>query len=309
MRILRDLPRPGETGAPLALCVGNFDGVHRGHRTLADLVRRRAADDNLQSAVLSFEPHPLAVLGGKPVRRLGGAGEKITYLSDINILYLLRFTKQFSSQSAEEFAALLFSRLRAKYVAAGENFRFGRGRRGDLSLLRREGKRYGAEVAGVPLQTIDGAAISSGRIRECLRRGDFTAAAALLGRPWILRGRVIRGRGLGRTLGYPTANLNLHFLPVCEGIFVAAAFLDGKILPAALSIGGNPTVGGGELRAEAFLPDFSGDLYGRRLVVRPLHKLRDEQKFADTAELRAAMAADVSQVREWWKKNAAALNL
>lgn len=270
---------------------------------LADLVRRRAADENLQSAVLSFEPHPMTVLGEKPVRRLGGAGEKIYYLSDINILYLLRFTKDFSRQSAEEFAELLFARLRAKYVAAGENFRFGRGRRGDLSLLRREGKKYGAEVAGVPLQTIDGAAISSGRIRECLRRGDFAAAAELLGRPWVLRGRVIRGRGLGRTFGYPTANLNLHFLPVCEGIFIAAALLDGKVFPAALSIGENPTVGGRELRAETFLPDFSGDLYGRRLVVRPLCKLRDEKKFADTTELRAAMAADISQVREWWRKN------
>ena len=305
---MRDIPRGG--GAPSALCIGNFDGVHRGHRMLADKVRRRAADDNLQSAALSFEPHPLSVLGEKPVRRLGGASDKISHLSDIDILYLLRFTRKFSSQSAEDFAAMLFSGLRARYVAAGENFRFGRGRRGDLSLLRREGKRCGAEVEGIPLARESGAIISSGRIRECLRRGDFAAAATLLGRPWILRGRVVRGRGLGRTLGYPTANLNLHFIPVCEGIFVAAAFLDGEVLPAALSIGGNPTVGGADaVRTEAFLPDFSGDLYGRRLAVRPLHKLRDEKKFADIKSLRAAMDADVMQVRQWWQKNAPALNL
>ncbi len=301
MRVLRDIP---EKGAPLALCIGNFDGVHRGHRMLVERVLRRAADDSLKSAVLSFEPHPLSVLRGEVLRRIGGASDKIYYLSDINRLYLLRFTKNFSMQTAAQFADLVFARLNARYVAVGENFRFGRGRLGDLSLLRRTGERYGATVEGVPLRSDNGGAISSGRIRDCLRDGDFAAAAALLGHPWTLRGRVVRGRGLGRTLGYPTANLNLHFIPVCEGIFVAAALLDGKVIPAALSIGINPTVdGGGGVRAEAFLLDFAGDLYGKRLEIQPLHKLRDEIKFAGMDDLRAAMANDVSQLREWWRQN------
>ena len=302
VRVFRDILCKSES--PLSLCIGNFDGVHLGHRLLADKILRRAADDNLQSAALSFEPHPLSVLTQKPIRRIGGASDKMYDLSDINILYLLRFTKAFAAQSAEDFAELVFSRLRARYVVVGENFRFGSGRRGDISLLRRQGAKVGAEVEGAPLLVSGGGAISSGRIRECLRRGDFAAAAELLGRPWVLRGRVIRGRGLGRTLGYPTANLNVHFAPVCEGIFIAAAMLDGETLPAALSIGGNPTVGGGgDLRVEAFLPDFAGDLYGRRLTIRPLHKLRDEEKFADLAALRAAMDSDVARLREWWAIN------
>lgn len=313
VRILRHPPR--DAAAPSALCIGNFDGVHCGHRMLADIVRRRAADENLLSAALTFAPHPLAVLHGNTVRQIGGISDKIYHLSDLNLFYLLRFNRQFAAQTAEEFSALLFSRLRARYVVVGENFRFGKGRRGDIDLLRREGEKYGARVEGVSLLRQNGEIVSSGRIRDYLRDGDFAAAQTLLGRPWTLRGRVVRGRGLGREIGYPTANLNLHFTPVCEGIFVAAARIDGigDAIPAALSIGKNPTVGetfgkkiGGRvgncaLRVEAFLPDFAGDLYGRRLEICPLHKIRDEQKFAGTDELKQAIAADVAQTREWWR--------
>lgn len=260
---------------------------------------------------MTFEPHPMSVLRNEEVRRLGSLSDKIYYLSFINILFLLRFNKEFSAQSAEQFASLLFDGLGAKYVLVGENFRFGKGRVGDVELLRREGGKRGAEVEGEPLQIANGEAISSGRIRDCLRQGDFVLAQELLGRPWMLRGRVVRGRGLGKTLGFPTINLNLNFLPVCEGIFAAAAYLHDdfgdkqggavKAVPAALSIGKNPTVGGESLKIEAHLLDFEGDLYGRRLSLRPLCKIREEQKFTDMQVLQAAIEDDIVQIRQYWQ--------
>ena len=302
VRIVRDINK--FSGGPLALSAGNFDGMHRGHRALLALPARQAARCGWETAVLSFEPHPLAVLGDFPVRRIGGVREKIKQVSGVNTLFLLRFTKSFSRQSGSEFASLIFDRLNVRYLAVGENFRFGRGREGNVSLLREEGKRRGAEVESAPLQTADGAPISSGRIRENLRLGDFSAAESLLGRPWTISGRVGRGRGLGQKIGFPTANLHLHFMPVCEGIFFAAARVGEKIIPAAVSIGKNPTVNsGGILKTEAHLIGFSGDLYGRRLTLRLLHKLRDEQKFSGEEELRAAIAGDVLESRRQWAED------
>ncbi|MGI9306363.1 MAG: riboflavin biosynthesis protein RibF, partial [Gammaproteobacteria bacterium] len=300
MRIVRDIPKtPGE---PLALIIGNFDGMHRGHRALADLICRRAAESGLESGALSFAPHPLAVLRGLPVRQIGGMREKIQHISIVNILFLLRFTKEFSRQSSAEFSAMIFDRLHVRHLAVGENFRFGRGREGDAELLQREGKRRGAAVEAVSLQADNGAPISSGRIRESLRRGDFGEAAALLGRPWTLSGRVVRGAGRGREIGFPTANLRLRFMPVCEGIFAAAARVDGAIFPAAVSIGKNPTIGAPQcLQTEAHIIGFRGDLYGRRLTLRPLRKLREEEKFTGMRELQSAIAADVAQTEKWWR--------
>ena len=302
VQIVRDINLSSQT--PLALTIGNFDGMHLGHRRLISRVCRRAQNNRWHSAVLTFEPHPLQVLGGVPVQRLGGVREKIQQLSAVDKLFLLRFTRQLSQHDGASFAALLFDNLRARYVAVGENFRFGRGRGGDVALLQHEGALRGAVVEGVSLQTAGELAISSGRIRQCLRDSDFIGAAALLGREWTISGRVVRGRGFGESLGYPTANLNLHFVPVCQGIFVAAARLDKDILPAAVSIGTNPTIDGGvSLVTEAHILDFDGDLYGRRLTLRLLHKLRAERRFDNMLQLRAAIGDDVEKTREWWERN------
>ena len=289
------------------MAAGNFDGMHRGHRALVDLTARRAAELDFQSAVLSFEPHPLSVLRGIPVRRLGGVREKIRQMSGVSILFLLRFTKEFAMRSGAEFADLLFGELGVRYLAVGENFRFGRGREGGAGLLRERAGECGAEVEVAPLLSEGGEPISSGRIRESLRRGDFAGAGRLLGAPWILSGRVVRGRGLGRRLGYPTANLRLGFTPVCGGIFAAAACVGGVVYPAAVSIGVNPAVdSGGILRTEAHLLGYVGDLYGRRMGLRLLRKLREESDFRSCVELRAAIESDVAEVRRLWELDGSA---
>ncbi|MGU9951714.1 MAG: riboflavin biosynthesis protein RibF [Gammaproteobacteria bacterium WSBS_2016_MAG_OTU1] len=303
VQIIRHIEK--NCGRKLALTIGNFDGVHRGHQTLVRMVCEQARQNQWDSAVMTFEPHPLAVLSGSPVRRLGGIREKILQLNDINVLYLLRFSKERAALSGEDFTALLFDDLSVRYLVVGENFRFGRGRQGDINLLRKEGKLRQAEVVGASLQMEAGEPISSGRIRQCLQNGDFAAAAVLLGRPWQIGGRVVSGRGLGKKLGFATANISLSFNPVCEGIFVAAAAVGDKTQLAAVSIGKNPTVSTGQLlQVEAHLIDFEGDLYGQRLSLQLLHKLRDECKYDNLTDLRAAIETDVLQAKEWQNVNA-----
>ena len=303
MQIFRHLHK--NTQSPLALTIGNFDGLHLGHQMLMHRLREQAQAHGWRTAVMTFEPHPLAVLRNKPARRIAGRSDKMRRLAaaNLDVLYIPLFNQSFAARSHLDFATLLFDDLAARYVLVGENFRFGQGRLGDVALLQAVGATYGATIEGAKLFTKDGVAVSSGRIRSCLQAADFDAAATLLGRDWTLRGRVIHGRGMGKKLGFPTANIRLDFMPVCEGIFAAEVLLDGDTWAAALSIGGNPTVStDGKIKAEAYIVDFDGDLYGRRIEVRPLLKLRDEQTYGDVVQLRAAIADDIKAVREFFKR-------
>lgn len=310
MQIRRQL-RAAKDGGGVALAVGNFDGCHLGHRELLRQTRQSAA--GLPFAALTFEPHPLAVL--RPdlqARRLGGARDKIVQLAacGLDILYLARFDRQMAGTAAESFCSLLFGALGAKVVMVGDNFRFGQGRRGDIGMLRRIGESYGAKARAAKLLESGGAVVSSGRIRAAILKGDFDEAARLLGRPWLIGGRVVRGKGLGARLGFPTANIRAGFLPPCRGIFAAMVYDNDDINKsafrhsAAVSIGVNPAVGaGGKLSIEAHLPGFCGDLYGRRLVLRLRQKLRDEQYYANLNALKQAIGEDVLAVRQMRRDN------
>ena len=296
------------SGRGIALAVGNFDGVHLGHRAL---LARVLECDSLLPACMTFEPHPRAVLRpDAPNSRICGPADKLRILAGLGVaaVFMPRFSAAFAQTSADEFAGILLDKIGAKKIVVGENFKFGKGRRGDCDLLVRAARKRGAECVPVPLaQTPDGAPVSSGRIREVLSVGDFQAAAKLLGGAWTLRGRIIHGMGYGRRLGFPTANLHLRFSPPARGIFAASAMLDGESTPrpAAVSAGVNPSVSdAGALKVEAHLPGFSGDLYGRVLTLRPLAKLRDEKKFPDGESLRAAMAEDVARALEIWRRGA-----
>lgn len=306
MRILR---QPTNCGS-VALAIGNFDGCHAGHRALLRQTRQAAADAGLPFAVLTFEPHPLAVLRpGCLVRRIGGARDKMMKLAGcgVNLLYLARFDNKMAATSAEAFCRLLFDAraIGAKVVAVGDNFRFGKGRAGDVNMLRRIAEGYGAKVLTAALTNKGGAVVSSGRIRAAIAGGEFDDAAALLGNPWLISGRVVRGKGLGASLGFPTANIRAGFVPPCCGIFAAMVYDNADIgksrfcHPAAVSIGANPTVrDDGGISIEAHLPGFGGDLYGRRLVLRLCRKLRDEKHYESRAALTKAIGDDVRAVQQ-----------
>jgi riboflavin kinase/FMN adenylyltransferase len=270
--------------ADRAVAIGTFDGVHRGHRAVIEAAR----DSRLRSTVVTFEPHPRLVLGYE-VQLLSTWERRIELIDALgpDELLAVEFTLELSRLAPEEFVREVLEPLGTRLVIAGEDFRFGAGRRGDLGLLR----RLGLEMRPVPL--VEG--VSSSRIRELVRAGDVVGAAGLLGRPFELEGTVVAGDQRGGTLGFPTANLALdaHLLVPGYGIYAGAA-LETR---AAVSIGVNPHYGGSERRIEAFLLDWEGDLYGRRLRIELWERLRDERAFADEDELVAQIAEDVDATR------------
>ena len=306
---LEELPR-----AERAVAIGTFDGVHRGHRAVIE----QAKATGLRSIVVTFDPHPRAVLG-YDVQLLTPFERRIELLAGVSPdeVLVVDFTLELSRLAPEDFVRRVLVPLGARVVVAGEGFRFGSGRRGDLDLLR----RLGLAVRAVPL--LEG--VSSSRIRELLRAGDVAAAARLLGRPPELEGIVVAGDQRGGTLGFPTANLapERGLLVPAHGIYAGAARVlgarsvtgsdpenrapassresdpeeDAQRLRAAVSIGVNPHYGGNERKGEAFLLDFDGDLYGRRLRVELWEHLRDERAFASEEELVAQMARDVEAAR------------
>jgi riboflavin kinase / FMN adenylyltransferase len=264
-----------------AIALGTFDGVHRGHRRVIDAAKAAG----LPTTVVTFDPHPRIALGNQ-VELLTTLERRIELLEELGVsVHVVPFTSDLALQTPEEFAESVLRPLGARVIAAGENFRFGRGRTGDLSVLA----GLGFDVRPVPL--VEG--VSSSRIRQLLAAGEIEGAAELLGRPPEVEGTVVAGDARGGTLGYPTANLAVprEILVPAYGIY-AGRVGDHR---AAISIGVNPHYGGEERRVEAFLLDFQGDLYGQRLVVELWKRLRSERAFDSEQELIDQIGRDVEQ--------------
>ncbi|MBU6403950.1 MAG: bifunctional riboflavin kinase/FAD synthetase [Proteobacteria bacterium] len=318
MHLARDVAGPCLAPHGSVLAVGALDGLHRGHQALLARVRERAAALHLLPLAISFEPLPRAYFSKVPLPRLGSVRDKIEGLAQAGMqrLLLLRFDAALAAMPAEDFVhRVLLARAGAREVWVGADFRFGHQRRGDLALLQRMGAGLGFAAHALETHLHDGARISSSAIRAALTGDDFAAAAALLGHPFCIGGRVLRGQQLGRTLGYPTANIRLgrRVSPI-QGIFavrvhgVAASLPGGRSgtscardtgasLPGVASLGMRPTVDGREMLLEAHLFDFNGDLYGRHLTVEFVCKLRDEEKFASLDDLTRQMHRDADAAR------------
>jgi riboflavin kinase / FMN adenylyltransferase len=267
-----------------AVGVGTFDGVHVGHRRVVQAV----LDAGLIPTVITFDPHPRVALGNQ-VELLSSLERRLELLEALGVeeTLVLAFTPEFSRLEAEDFVESVLRRIGTEVLAAGENFRFGHQRRGDLELL----DALGLDVRPVPI--VEG--VSSSGIRKLLRAGEVARAARLLRRPPEVEGVVVSGDARGGTLGFPTANLSVapELLVPAYGIY-AGSVLDRR---AAISIGTNPHYGGEERRVEAFLLDYEGDLYGERLVVELWRRLRDERAFASEDELIAQIAHDVEETQ------------
>ncbi len=289
-----------------AVTIGNFDGVHRGHQALVEVAVRDARVAAGTAVVLTFEPHPSAVLSpDRAPSTLMTVEQKAEALASLGVDYLvvLPFTQALSHQTPEEFARLVLrDALGARGVVVGSNFRFGRGRRGDVATLRRLGETMGYRVHGLDPVFHDGAPISSTRIREALARGAVEAVEELLGRLFVVEGTVVPGDGRGRSLGFPTANLKPEneTLPG-SGVYACwcqvDARRDGPPVRAVANIGRRPTFGGGRSSVEAHLLDFTEDIYGHRLRLGLKARLREERRFAGPEELREQIARDVVEAR------------
>ncbi len=287
---------------PLHLAIGVFDGVHVGHQALVRAVAERARADGAVPMAATFDPLPIEVLApGAPPSALSDIDERAEQLemSGASVVVVFRFTREFADLTPEEFAKRISRAGDVRSIRAGEDFQFGRDRAGDLAMLRVLGKKYGYKVDVAKAVTVDGAIVSSTRIRNALLAGDVSGAARLLGRHYSVAGVVEHGDKRGRALGFPTVNLGLphnRLLPR-DGIYAVWADVAGKRAMAAASLGIRPTFGGGDRRLEAYLLDFSGDLYGDRIRIEFVKRLRDELRFASAADLSAQIASDVEQTR------------
>ena len=328
----RDIAGSGQAARGSVVCIGAFDGVHLGHRGVLARVRERARALNLTSVVTSFEPLPRDFFArGRPVARLSSVRDKIEQFGAAGIeqLLLLRFNAAMAAMSAQNFVErILVERLKAREVWVGAGFRFGHARNGDFALLERLGREHGFAANALEPVVLEGERISSSAIRDALAGGSFALAARWLGRPFTIGGHVARGQQLGRKLGYPTANLHLgrRTAPVVGIFAVRVHGLDQAFArcveahlarglapeagregpgclarpgwPGVASLGVRPTVNGKEPLLESHLFDFDGDLYGKRIQVEFVEKLRNEEKFSDLDAMVRQIDRDAAQARE-----------
>lgn len=293
--------------------IGVFDGLHRGHQQIIARARQRAAERDLPTVLLTFTPHPSEVVrpGSHPPQLTTNTRKaELAAELGVDVVVFLPFTLEFSKLSPEEFIhEAVVAGLHADAVVVGENFRFGHKAAGNVAMLSDLGRRWGFDAEGVTLLTEAGRPLSSTYIRSCVEAGDMTAAAHALGRPHRLDGVVVRGDQRGRELGYPTANVRTtSFAAVpADGIYAGRVaridewgntLADLPTLPAAISVGSNPTFEGRHRSVEAFVLDFEGDLYGQNLGVEFVSRLRGMVKFDSVADLITQMAADVVRTRQ-----------
>ena len=284
---------------PVALTIGNFDGVHKGHQAMLSRLVREAGLRRLMSCVLTFEPHPQEVFAPRSApTRLTNLREKFELLSSNGIgrVQVQRFSRAFASLPAEAFAERVIARaLGARWVLIGDDFRFGANRAGDFALLRDLGRGFGFEVEAMPTVELENRRVSSSAVRAALAAGELASAERLLGRPYSISGRVVHGNKLGRQIGFPTANVQMkHNRPPLMGIYAVRAHVDGRApMPGVASLGVRPTVNSdGQAALEVHLFDYDGDLYRHHMRVEFLKKIRDEAKYPDLESLRAQIARD-----------------
>jgi len=283
--------------------IGNFDGVHLGHRHIFQKLREEAHREGCKTVVISFDPHPKMVLhpDRRPFYLISSAAEKINLLREIDMgaFLIIPFSLEYSKTTAREFVRdILWEKLRIRKIIIGHDYTFGRGKEGNEAFMAEEGRRLGFEVEAMNAFCVGDELVSSTKIREALLRGDVRFAAALLGRPYNLSGRVVRGDQRGVELGFPTANVeaNKELLPP-HGVYAVRCLLKGKSHDGVVNIGFNPTFAGGKLSIEVHIFDFHQDIYGEILDVLFIEKLRDEIRFESPEKLIEQIKLDTARAR------------
>jgi len=312
MQVVRDPFRSTDVPRGGVGTIGNFDGVHLGHRRILERVVARAREVGRPSFAITFEPHPMAVLRpDQAPRRIQTLRQKEEAIEAIGIetLLVVPFTRDLSLMEPEEFVrALLRDRLGASEILVGAHFAFGRGKRGDLALLARLGAECGFTASAVEEVVVDGAPVSSTRIRRALERGSIGEANAMLGREYELDGLVARGDRLGHQIGVPTINLEPeNELPPADGVYVTEIEIRsfGRRFPSVSNIGRRPTLYEDYATTiETYVLDFSADVYGEKVRLFFLERLREERKFPSMMDLKAQIQNDVSATRDYFARRA-----
>jgi len=306
MKIFRGVPAPSER-APCALTIGNFDGVHLGHQALLRQVVAEAKARSLVPAVMTFEPHPREFfMPQQAPARVSNLRDKLDALAICGIerVFVMHFNRQFAAMAAQTFIdEILVQGCAARWLAVGDDFRFGTRRSGDVALLRARADDCGFEVAQLATVMLDAERISSSAVRAALLAGDLQRAERLLGRSYSISGRVLHGAKLGRTIGFPTLNLRIaHKRPAVHGVFAVRVLgIDENVWPGVASVGLRPTIEqSGRWLLEVHLFDFAASIYGRLVRVEFVQRLRDEEKYGTLDQLTEAIRNDAAQARAFF---------
>jgi len=293
------------TQQPTVLTIGTFDGVHLGHQKIVERVVTTARQEGLLATVFTFFPHPrMVVQHDKGLKLIHTLEEKKQLLQQlgVDLLVVQPFNEAFAQLTAEEFVStILVQRLNVKKVIIGYDHRFGRNRTANIDDMRLFGKKYGFAVEEISVQEVDEVSVSSTKIREALNKGDVTTAEHYLGTPYSLTGKVVHGLKLGRTLGYPTANIQVtedYKLIPKDGVYAVYSYIDGRKVYGMMSIGKNPTIEGKGASIEVYFFDFNGDLYDQKLTIEFVQYLREEQKFATIDLLKKQLQDDETAARK-----------
>jgi len=305
MLVFRGVPERATTST--VLTIGNFDGVHLGHRALLAELKAKARDLALPATVLTFEPHPRELFApDQAPARLASLRDKLELLAECGVdrVHVCRFNRRLAALTAQQFVEdILLRGLSVRHLIVGDDFRFGKARGGDFALLQRIGQEQRFMVEAMHTVDFGGLRVSSSAVREALAAGDLEHAEQLLGRAFVIAGRVMDGMKLGRSIGFPTANIQVRRkrLPLSGVFAVSVSGLGAQALPGAANIGVRPTVAEGlKPVLEVHLLDFDRDIYGAHVDVNFLHKLRDEEKFDSLEALKAQIARDVVAVRAYF---------
>jgi len=293
------------TQQPTVLTIGTFDGVHLGHQKIIERVVTTARQEGLLATIFTFFPHPrMVVQHDKSLKLIHTLEEKKQLLQrlGVDLLVVQPFNEAFAQLTAEEFVStILVQHLNVKKVIIGYDHRFGRNRTANINDMRLFGEKYGFAVEEISVQEVDEVSVSSTKIREALNKGDVTTAEHYLGTPYSLTGTVVHGLKLGRTLGYPTANIQVtedYKLIPKDGVYVVYSYIGGQKVYGMMSIGKNPTIEGKGASIEVYFFDFNGDLYDRELTIYFLKYLREERKFSSVALLKKQLQDDETTARK-----------
>ena len=302
---IKDFSSPKKT----ILTLGTFDGVHIGHKKILEKVIQHTADEKYESLVLTFFPHPRMILQERSeIKLLNTISEKVNLLEQLGIqnLVIHPFDETFSRLTAEEFVkTVLVEQFKIHKIIIGYDHRFGRNRTADINNLIEFGEKYGFEVEQISAQEINAISVSSTKIRNAIQEGNMLLANKYLGYDYFLTGTIIKGKQLGRTIGFPTANLKIEedykLIPL-KGVYIVSSQINEQIVYGMMNIGVNPTVGGQHLSVEIHYLNFDGDLYDQKLAVSILKRLRDEEKFDSLSLLKEQIKKDQTQTLSYIKE-------
>jgi riboflavin kinase/FMN adenylyltransferase len=310
MKVIRGFEKYDSLSTNTVIAIGNFDGVHLGHQKILQFLAKKAAELDLVSLVLTFSPHPEKILSDARIKMLQTLDQRLEEIEKFGIqtVLVVSFDEKFSSLSSREFVQkIVVNVLRAKVVIVGENFQFGKNREGDTPFLDRMASRYNFQVFSIPSVKKENRTVSSSAIRSLLQEGKIEDANLLLGRSYQIDGKVTRGKSIGKSLGFPTANIQTENEIVPQGVFITSAAINTKILPSLTNVGVCPTFSQQETNIESYIINFDQDLYGEKIKIDFLKKIRDEMKFTTPKELSSQINKDLEAAKAYFKRKGTSL--